>query len=142
MAALLCCARSPLFVTWKKGEAQHLRGCIGTLEPKPLVRALNDYSLTRWANYKAARLLRADAYCDTHPVPCEAGCTLIKHGCQLRASFALYRTYVDANTSAMCSRLYFDQAWQSTLCQLCLVQNLMRCKRQHHPHVILQHFHT
>lgn len=39
----------PLFVTWKKvgssGEPR-LRGCIGTLEPRPLVSGFRDYALT------------------------------------------------------------------------------------------------
>lgn len=45
------CIRSPLFVTWKKGVTpsshHHLRGCIGTLEPKQLHKAIRDYTLTR-----------------------------------------------------------------------------------------------
>jgi AMMECR1 domain-containing protein len=43
--------RSPLFVTWNKssnwGRSSQLRGCIGTLEPRPLHTALKDYALTR-----------------------------------------------------------------------------------------------
>jgi len=41
---------SPLFVTWNKVDrAGHgrLRGCIGTLETRPLPKALKDYALTR-----------------------------------------------------------------------------------------------
>lgn len=44
---LLC---SPLFVTWNKVDRAgypRLRGCIGTLEPRPLPKALKDYALTR-----------------------------------------------------------------------------------------------
>ena len=41
---------SALFVTWNKvdrtGHAR-LRGCIGTLEPRLLPKALKDYALTR-----------------------------------------------------------------------------------------------
>lgn len=43
--------RSPLFVSWHKrsrqGDGVRLRGCIGTLEPRPLRAALHDYALTR-----------------------------------------------------------------------------------------------
>lgn len=43
-----------LFVTWNTregaahegGKAHRLRGCIGTLEPRPLASALRDYALT------------------------------------------------------------------------------------------------
>ena len=41
---------SALFVTWntiQKGGKERLRGCIGTLEPKRLPKALEDYALTR-----------------------------------------------------------------------------------------------
>lgn len=47
---------SPLFVSWHKrssraGPEGRLRGCIGTLEPRPLHAAVRDYALTRcrWA---------------------------------------------------------------------------------------------
>lgn len=39
---------SPLFVTWNKVDRAgfpRLRGCIGTLEPRPLPKALKDYAL-------------------------------------------------------------------------------------------------
>lgn len=39
----------PLFVTWKKainGGEPRLRGCIGTLEPRPLITGFKDYALT------------------------------------------------------------------------------------------------
>lgn len=43
--------RSPLFVTWNKasrgGGGHNLRGCIGTLEPRQLHKAVKDYALTR-----------------------------------------------------------------------------------------------
>eukprot|EP00798_Chlamydomonas_sp_ICE-L_P013113 gene13113-3650_t len=46
-------AHTALFVTWKLHSTQecadshpHLRGCIGTLEPRPLRSALHDYALT------------------------------------------------------------------------------------------------
>ena len=51
--------RSPLFVTWNKAHAPggglRLRGCIGTLEPRPLHTAVRDYALTRCAATAAAR---------------------------------------------------------------------------------------
>eukprot|EP01001_Neometanema_parovale_P009399 NODE_5642_length_923_cov_128.871250_g5419_i0.p1 GENE.NODE_5642_length_923_cov_128.871250_g5419_i0~~NODE_5642_length_923_cov_128.871250_g5419_i0.p1 ORF type:complete len:212 (+),score=26.23 NODE_5642_length_923_cov_128.871250_g5419_i0:84-719(+) len=36
----------PLFVTWKKGPRQDLRGCIGTHSPLPLVQGLSSYAMT------------------------------------------------------------------------------------------------
>ena len=45
------CCPSPLFVSWHKtsrlGGDPRLRGCIGTLEPRPLHTAVRDYALTR-----------------------------------------------------------------------------------------------
>lgn len=44
--------KCPLFVTWNKSSPHHhhseprLRGCIGTLDPKPLHTSLKDYALT------------------------------------------------------------------------------------------------
>jgi uncharacterized protein (TIGR00296 family) len=43
-------AQTPLFVTWDKykfsAQSQYvLRGCIGTLSPKPLITAIGEYSL-------------------------------------------------------------------------------------------------
>lgn len=35
-----------LFVTWNIHAQKRLRGCIGTLEPRPLHAALRDYALT------------------------------------------------------------------------------------------------
>eukprot|EP00080_Pristionchus_pacificus_P001059 PDM61079.1 hypothetical protein PRIPAC_54885 [Pristionchus pacificus] len=39
-------AKFPLFVTWKKGGAKHLRGCIGTFEELRLAEGLAEYALT------------------------------------------------------------------------------------------------
>ncbi|KAK9735151.1 hypothetical protein RND81_04G186900 [Saponaria officinalis] len=42
-------ARHPLFVTWNKvinGGEPRLRGCIGTLGPRPLISGFRDYALT------------------------------------------------------------------------------------------------
>lgn len=41
-------ASSPLFITWEKedGDRYALRGCIGTLSPRPLTSAIGEYALT------------------------------------------------------------------------------------------------
>ena len=39
---------SPLFVTWKIGREQRLRGCMGTFSAKKLQKGLAEYSITRY----------------------------------------------------------------------------------------------
>ena len=41
---------SPLFVTWKIGRDQRLRGCMGTFSAKRLQKGLAEYSITRYSN--------------------------------------------------------------------------------------------
>ena len=41
------CAFSPLFVTWKLGQEQRLRGCIGTFNAINLHSGLREYAITR-----------------------------------------------------------------------------------------------
>ena len=41
-------SHSPLFVTWKIGCEQRLRGCMGTFSAKKLQKGLAEYSITRY----------------------------------------------------------------------------------------------